>query len=183
MLLPETKEASAGSADSRGALKFDGSIEGAAATLMALKHQWSGETPDRDNLAMYKLMIVPDRGYLDPEMSAKLARFSAQGGAILFSHEATLDDGVFALPNCPVKYTGTCPYTPSYMKLGDDLGAGLAETEFVNYRAGSYAEPITGSHPLGEVWKPYFNREPGEVFVARANSGRFANGISCWRPL
>ena len=162
LLLPETREAAAGDIDSRGAVKIDASIEGAAATLTALKMQWNGETPDRDNLSNYKLLIIPDRGYLDPTMAAKLKQFHARGGLILYSHEATLDNGAFTLPNSPVKYIGQCPYTPSYMKLGDDLGAGLPETEFVNYRAGSYTEALPGSDSLGEVWKPYFNREPGK---------------------
>jgi hypothetical protein len=129
---------------------------------MALKLQWNGETPDRDSLQNYKLVIIPDRGYVDPQMAAKLASYRARGGAILFSHEATLDNGAFALPNCPVNYVEPCPYTPSYMKLGSDLGDGLPETEFVNYRAGSYVEAKSGTSSLGEVWKPYFNREPGQ---------------------
>ena len=162
LLLPESREAASGDLDSRGAVKIDASIEGAAAALTALKHQWNGETPDRDNLSNYKLLIIPDRGYLDSEMAAKLERYRAQGGAILFSHEATLENGAFALLNCPAKYVSQCPYTPSYMKLGHDLGAALPETEFVNYRSGSYVKPVNGSQPLGEVWRPYFNREPGQ---------------------
>ena len=41
------------------------------------------------------------------------------------------------------------------------LGAGLPETEFVNYREGSYVQPVEGAESLGEVWQPYFNRTPG----------------------
>jgi hypothetical protein len=47
------------------------------------------------------------------------------------------------------------------MKLGDILGAGLPDSEFVNYRAGSYVHAIEGAEEWGEVWKPYFNRAPG----------------------
>ena len=162
LLLPENREAAEGEADSRGSLTVDTAIEGVAATLMGLKHQWSGETPDRDNLAAYKLVIIPDRGYLDPGMSAKLRAFQENGGAVLFSHEATLDNGAFSLYNAPVKYIEPCPYTPSYMQLGELLGSALPKTEFVNYRAGSYVAPINGAEPLGDVWKPYFNRTPGQ---------------------
>lgn len=161
LLLPESKEALAGEQDSRGSLKIDASIEGASAMLMALKHQWNGETPDRDHLQNYRLVIVPDRGYLDSGMKAKLEAFQAGGGALLCSHEATLDEGNFGIPNCPVRYEGPCPYTPSYMTLGETLGAGLPESEFVNYRAGSYVHAIAGAEEWGEVWKPYFNRAPG----------------------
>ena len=137
------------------------SFEGAAATLAALKHQWNGETPDRDNLEQYKLVIIPDGGILEDEMRVKLQAFRAGGGAVLFSHEATMADGAFALPDSPVAYLGPCPYTPSYMALGDALGAGEPDTEFVNYQPGSYVAPREGAEALGEVWQPYFNRTPG----------------------
>ena len=136
-------------------------FEGAAATLAALKQQWNGETPDRDNLARYKLVIIPDGGILEDDMRAKLDAFRAGGGAVLFSHEATLTGGAFTLPNSPVEYLGACPYTPSYMKLGGVLGAGEPDTEFVNYQPGSYVRPVSGAKALGEVWQPYFNRTPG----------------------
>ncbi len=162
LLLPENREALTGDEDSRGCVKIDGSIEGTAAILSALKHQWNGETPDRDNLNNYKLLIIPDRGVLDDSMQARLADYLAQGGKVLFSHEATLDNGAFALPNSPVKYIEPCPWTPSYMDLGDTLGAGQPKTEFVNYKPGSSVEPVKDATALGEVWKPYFNRAPGK---------------------
>jgi hypothetical protein len=169
LLLPESAEAEEGESDSRGRVKIDASIEGAAAALTSLKHQWNGETPDRDNLARYKLVIIPDRGYLTPEMTGRLAAFLQQGGKVLFSHEATLHAGAFALPRSPVRYREQCPFTPSYMKLGSDLGARLPDTEFVNYRDGSYVEPVDGAITLGEVWQPYFNRAP-EHFSSHAQT-------------
>jgi hypothetical protein len=169
LLLPESKEALKGEQDSRGLVKIDASIEGAAAMLAALKQQWNGETPDRDNLARYKVVILPDKGYLDEAMRAKLQAYLAGGGTILFSHQATLSDGQFALPNSPARYLEPCPWQPSYMRLGDMLGAGLPETEFVNYRAGSYVEPVGGAQALGEVWQPYFNRAP-EHFSSHAQT-------------
>ena len=69
--------------------------------------------------------------------------------------------GAFVLPDSPVEYLEPCPYTPSYMKLGNTLGAGEPETEFVNYQPGSYVRPLEGAEALGEVWQPYFNRTPG----------------------
>lgn len=162
LLLPKDKEALAGEKDSRGLVHIDSSIEGTAAVLSALKQQWNGETPDRDNLSRYKLVIIPDKGYLEGNMKAKLDAFISNGGAVLFSHEATLANGEFALLNSPVKYVQKCPFTPSYMKLGDVLGAGQPDSEFVNYRDGSYVEPVAGAKALGEVWSSYFNRQPGK---------------------
>jgi hypothetical protein len=160
LILPESKLAAAGEEDSRGSLTIDASVEGAAACLAALKHQWSGESPDRDNLEAYRVVIIPDRGYLSHEMIDRLRAFFLRGGAILFSHEATLSDGSFTLPESPARYVGECPWTPSYMKLGPELGAGLPDTILVNYRAGSYVKPVGGANALGEVWQPYFNRAP-----------------------
>jgi hypothetical protein len=170
LLLPDTQEiAENGEKDTRGLVKIDMSIEGAAATLAALKHQWNGETPDRDNLHNYKVVIIPDHGYLSGDMQARLQAYVSGGGKILFSHEATLHGGQFALPNSPVSYTSECPYTPSYMKLGDVLGAGLPDSEFVNYRAGSYVQPAEGAAAMGEVYQPYFNRAP-EHFSSHAQT-------------
>jgi len=137
------------------------SFEGAAAILAALKQQWNGETPDRDNLDRYRVVIIPDGGVLEDDMRAKLEAFQAGGGAVLFSHEATLADEAFTLPNSPVQYLEPCPYTPSYMKLGETLGRGEPDTEFINYQPGSYVAPLDGTEALGEVWQPYFNRTPG----------------------
>lgn len=144
-----------------GDVKINSSYEGAAAMLLALKQQWNGETPDRDNLSKYKLLILPDRGLLDEALKSRLESYLAQGGAVLFTHEATLAEGHFTLPRSPVDYVQPCPYTPSYMQLGEYLGAGLPSTEFVNYRAGSYVKPKEGAVRLGEIWQPYFNRAPG----------------------
>ncbi|HZO86690.1 MAG TPA: alpha-amylase family protein [Chthonomonadaceae bacterium] len=169
LLLPESKEALHWDQDSRGPVRIDASIEGAAAVLAALKQQWNGETPDRDNLLNYKVVLIPDRGVLDDAMKAKLKAFRAQGGTILFSHEATLMEDKFGLPNSPVHYLEPCPWKPSYMRLGPVLGAGLPETEFVNYREGAYVEPAHGMQVLGEVWQPYFNRAP-EHFSSHAQT-------------
>lgn len=136
-------------------------FEGAAATLSALKHQWNGETPDRDNLSRYKLVTIPDDGVVDTQMAGKLAAFQAGGGAVLFSHRATLDDNGFGLPSSPVRFVQPCPWTPSYMKLGDTLGAGEPDTVFVNYQSGTYVEAVEGAEAFGEVWQPYFNRTSG----------------------
>ena len=170
LLLPDSQEtAECGEQDTRGMVKMDTNIEGAAAALAALKHQWNGETPDRDNLHKYKVIIIPDNGFLTADMRTRLEAYMAQGGKILFSHKAGLNDGQFTVPNAPVRYVQECPYTPSYMKLGDVLGAGLPDSEFVNYRAGSYVEAVDGATALGNVLEPYFNRAP-EHFSSHAQT-------------
>lgn len=169
LLLPPTKEAAERQDSSVGPYRIDASIEGAAAILNALNHQWNGETADRDNLDRYRLVIIPDAGCLTTEMKAKLDRYQANGGAVLFSHQATLSEGEFALSNSPVRYAAPCPWTPSYMRLGEELGSDLPNTEYVQYRDGSYVEPLPGAEPMGEVWQPYFNRAP-EHFSSHAQT-------------
>jgi hypothetical protein len=114
-------------------------------------------------------VIIPDRGWLSPELKSRLTAYLNTGGRVLFSHEATLDGGEFQLPQSPVAYASKCPYTPSYMRLGTDLGSGLPDTEYVNYRDGSYVKPATGAESFGEVWQPYFNRAP-EHFSSHAQT-------------
>ncbi len=150
-------------------VRMNHSFEGAAAALAALKIQWNGETPDRDNLADYKLVILPDSGRLDAQMIEKLKLFIINGGSILFSHEATLHNGEFMLPESPVRFLEACPWKPSYMRLGEVLGKGQPDTEFVNYQSGSFVKGLDGSVSYGEVWQPYFNRSP-EHFSSHAQT-------------
>ena len=161
LLLPAAQAEGANGVGGMNIGTVSAGFEGAAATLAALKHQWNGETPDRDNLSRYQLVIIPDDGFLDARMSAKLEEYLNGGGAVLFSHQATLGGGDFQLPHSPVRYLGPCPWKPSYMRLGEVLGAGEPDTEFVNYQPGSYVEAVHGASMLGEVWQPYFNRAPG----------------------
>ena len=161
LLLPASQGEGVDPSGSMTVIHVTAGFEGAAATLAALKHQWNGETPDRDNLSRYQLVIIPDEGLLDDEMTAKLEKFQAGGGAVLFSHKATLSGGEFRLPHSPVRSLGPCPWEPSYMRLGDVLGAGEPDTEFINYQPGSYVEAVDGATVLGEIWQPYFNRAPG----------------------
>ena len=168
LLLPQTDDEKMRYGDDV-LLKMTPGFEGAASLLAALKMQWDGQTPDRDELQNYKVVIIPDSGAIDDDMQGKLERYVAGGGAILFSHEAGLLDGKFSVPNAPVEYIEKCPYLPSYMRLGDELGAGLPDTEFVQYRAGSYVKPKAGVAALGEVWQPYFQRQPG-LFSSHAQT-------------
>ena len=161
LLLPAAQAEGADGVGGMNVGTVSAGFEGAAATLAALKHQWNGETPDRDNLSRYQLVIIPDDGFLDAQMSAKLEEYLNGGGAVLFSHQATLGGVDFQLPHSPVRYLGPCPWKPSYMRLGEVLGAGEPDTEFVNYQPGSYVEAVHGASVLGEVWQPYFNRAPG----------------------
>ncbi len=161
LLLPAGPSAESALVGGMNIAQVSPGFEGAAAALAALKQQWNGETPDRDNLKNYKLVIIPDDGTLDDAMQAKLAAFQAGGGAVLFSHRATLGADGFTLPASPVTFAGPCPWRPSYMRLGDVLGAGEPDTEFVNYQPGTYVEAVDGAASLGEIWQPYFNRAPG----------------------
>ena len=171
LMLPDHNRETGGLVGDMDVLKVTKNYEGAAAALAALKVQWNGETPDRDNLGKYKVVVIPDAGKLDDAMRGKLQTYLDNGGAVLFSHEATLDDdgSDFLLPNSPVRYVAPCPWTPSYMKLGEELGAGLPDTEFVNYQKSSYVEAVHGAESLGELWQPYFNRAP-EHFSSHAQT-------------
>lgn len=138
----------------------DESSEGAGKILLGLKHQWNVEVSDSD-FSGYKVLIIPDRGKVDARVKEKLLRFVDKGGAIVFSNTATLDEekGEFLCPGAGVKYKAKCEYTPSFMKLGKDLGKNLPDTELVMYEDGSYVSPVKGAQTFGNVCSSYFNRD------------------------
>ena len=62
-------------------LKMTPGFEGAASLLAALKVQWDGQTPDRDELQNYKVVIIPDSGAIDENLRDKLDKFAANAAA------------------------------------------------------------------------------------------------------
>jgi hypothetical protein len=132
------------------------SADGAGRMLHELKHQFNLIYPDAD-LRKYRVVILPDAGRLSAATGKSLAAYVAKGGAVIFSHQATLD-GEFTCPGSPVKYTGPNPFKPSYMDLGADLGKGLPPSNFVFYEDSTYVKTVAGAEAMGKMITTYFNR-------------------------
>lgn len=134
------------------------SPDGAGRMLLELKHQFDLVYPEQD-LSKYKVLVLPDSGYVSPEFRKKLSSYIKGGGAVIASYKAGLEDGKFAVSELPVKFAGDNEYKPSYLKLGSKLGKGLPESEFVFYEDSALVEADKGAESLGNMCSSYFNRK------------------------
>jgi len=157
MMLPPTREedALAAPAGTRGGMSTE--ADGAGRMLLELKHQFDLIYPD-GNLDAYRVVILPDAGYLNAKARKNLAGYLARGGAVLASHQVTLADGAFACPGLPARYVKANPSVPCYLDLGKELGQGLPESHFVFYENSSCVKPAAGARALGRLVGTYFNR-------------------------
>lgn len=157
MMLPGEPE-SGGKAIGAGHMAgLQESVDGAGRMLLELKHQFNLIYPDTD-LTDYKVVILPDRGVVDARLEKALKAFLAKGGAVIASHEASLQDGGFRCPGLPVRYVGGNPSKPCYLELGRELGRGWPSSKFVFYEASTFVKPAAGAVALGRLVSSYFNR-------------------------
>jgi len=133
------------------------SVDGAGRMLLELKQQFNLIFPDTD-LKDYKVVILPDNGAVDASLQKALKSFMAQGGAVIASHKASLQDGKFRCPGLPVRFVGENPSTPCYLDLGKVLGRGWPQSKFVFYDTSVFVKPVAGSLALGQLVGSYFNR-------------------------
>ena len=133
------------------------SADGAGRMLLELKHQFDLIYPDAA-LDRYRVVILPDTGWTSPATRKKLAAFVASGGAVIFSHQATLLDGTFACPGSPVSYFKPNPFKPCYMESDAVLGKSLPESTLVFYDDSSFVKPVAGASAMGKLVGTYFNR-------------------------
>jgi hypothetical protein len=136
---------------------IDESVDGAGRMLLELKQQFNLIYPDTD-LSAYKVVILPDGGVVDAPLRKALKTFLAQGGAVIASHKASLQDGKFLCPGLPVRYVGENPSLPCYLDLGRELGRGWPQSAFVFYEASTFVKPVAGAVGQGRLVSSYFNR-------------------------
>ena len=131
--------------------------DGAAQMLQELKLPFDVTDPSA-KLEAYRLIVLPDEIPVDGELAARLDRFVAQGGKLLLTGTSALDaDGTFAV-DAGIRRSGPpVPFTPSYVRAGKDLDAGITQTPFVVYGTGQ-AIAAEGAEVLAEIVPPYFNR-------------------------
>jgi hypothetical protein len=155
MMLPES--AQQGPEAAPGIASVLPAADGAGRMLLELKQQFDLIYPET-TLGRYRLVVLPDRGYLDEAACRSLAAFLQGGGAILLSHHAGLLDGRFTCPGTPVRYVGPHPFKPCYLTLGRELGRGLPDSAFVMYEDCAQVAPVAGARAMGRLWTTYFNR-------------------------
>ena len=157
MMLPGAPE-EAGKAVGAGHMAgIQEAVDGAGRMLLELKQQFNLIYPDTD-LKDYKVVILPDSGVVEVPLKKALKAFIDRGGAVIASHQASLQDGTFHCPGLPVRYEGGNPSTPCYLELGKTLGQGWPQSKFVFYEASTFVKPVKGAQELGRLVSSYFNR-------------------------
>jgi len=154
MMLPAS---AAAAADPAGQGGMTAAADGAGRMLLELKQQFDLIYPDTD-LAAYKVVVLPDEGWMSPALRRAVAAYVRNGGAVLASHTATLQDGKFACPGLPVTFMKANPAKPCYLDLGKTLGAGLPDSTYVFYEDSACVKAAAGAVSMGRLVDTYFNR-------------------------
>ena len=136
------------------------SVEGAAQMLLESAVQFDIVDPD-GAIDKYGVVILADKGKIDPKLAEKLRVYLSQGGKLLVSGVAGLSDGKFVLDEIPVEYKEASPTVPSYIRPDSTLTAGneLADDyDYVIYNAAHVVAPVAGATTFGQLRRALFNR-------------------------
>ncbi len=140
------------------------SVLGASQLLEELALQFDVIDRDQD-LAGYKLVIVPEDFHAGPAYQRKLDAFAAAGGKIIACGQGGLS-GEGAYPSCfGCKTAGTNELYPDFLLPEGAMGKGLeADAEYAIYLAGEKLSP-TSARPVMCARAPFFARE-GDRFCS-----------------
>jgi hypothetical protein len=132
-------------------------IQGAGKMLMELQipHAVIDETMD---FSPYKLLILPDKGRLDPGVRDKLTRFLQKGASLLLSHESGVASNgwSFAL-DIGADCEGQSSFDVEYIEVCDALSEGVVRSPLLLYQSGVKAR-VHDAEILAHTWQPQFNR-------------------------
>jgi hypothetical protein len=139
----------------------DSAAGGAYRMLVEAHHQFD-VVDERHDWSRYRVLILPDKLRLDPDLAAKVRHFTAAGGKVIASHRsgvaADRDRDDFVLPELGVRYLAEARHSPDYVAARPALASGVPATEHVFYERGLEVEILPGAEPLADVWHPYFDR-------------------------
>lgn len=113
----------------------------------------------------YKVLILPDVGGYDTALIEKIKAFAANGGKVIASAEALLQDGKFFLDTGAV-YKGKNEFSPTYFVPQFPTVNG--DTQYI-MRCNSYLFDCTDGTTQALVQNPYFNRTR-EHFCSHAHA-------------
>ncbi len=137
----------------------DTSNAGAMRMLLEAHHQFDFVDGEAD-WTPYRVLVLPDKVPLAPALATKLRAYLAGGGKVIASYHAGLTpEGTdFALKEFGLTSLGEAPNLPDYAWPRPELGAPLADTEYVMYEQGLAVRPEPGTQVLADTYAPYFNR-------------------------
>ncbi|MBW5445273.1 beta-galactosidase [Cohnella sp. CFH 77786] len=107
----------------------------------------------------YRVILLPDRVFVDDGLKRKLSEFLQRGGKVLATGSSgmTADRKTFAL-DLGVRPLGPNPYRPSYIRPNFPLQA-LGSASFIMYGEGQMVELTDSGSELASQENPYFNRD------------------------
>ena len=136
-----------------------GTNDGAVRMLTQLKHQFDVLAPDA-RLDAYELLILPDSLRVDASLASRLSAYVGAGGSLLLSGTSGLDGNLAPmLEEAGVAAEGMSPYQTTYVRLGREIGKGIAATDHVMYERTVRLRAAGGARVLARVVEPYFDRD------------------------
>jgi len=103
-----------------------------------------------------KLLILPEEFDPQPALAEKLRRFVAGGGKVLLTGRTAATSGF----DFGAEFDGPGAFSPTYLLPAEAVRPEFIETPFV-VRAANWNIRVTRGESLGDIYEPYFNREPG----------------------
>lgn len=139
--------------------RVDGAGGGAARMLLEGHYQFDIVDTQAD-WSGYKVLILPDKVTMTPDLAKQFGDYLRNGGKILASYESGLakDGSDFIFDELPVEYVGPAKFSPDFVTPGA-LGEGIADTPHVMYERGMEVKAKPEAKTFGTVSDPYFNRE------------------------
>lgn len=151
------------------------SIRGVSRMLAEGGHQFD-IVDTRSDISPYKVLILPDRIPVSPELAERLQAHLAKGGAVIGSMESGLnsEQTEFAFTGFGVRMKEEMTRDEEgdlvrgreyprfayadYLLPKGVIARGLAETEYAMYMKGLEVEALEGAEVLADVVLPYYNR-------------------------
>ena len=117
------------------------------------------------DFSSYKLLILPDVSGFDAEMIEKIRAYVANGGKVIASGKALVDNGEFFL-DIGADYMGENSFSPTYLVPVYETANGV--TEYL-MRCNSYLIQAKDCETVAYMQNPYFNRT-AEHFCSHAHT-------------
>jgi hypothetical protein len=113
----------------------------------------------KQDLAAYKVVVLPDGIRVDDTLKARLETFFAGGGRVLATGESGLNiaGDAFAI-DLGARYLGPAGYRPDYYRPNAAL-PNLGDAAFIMFGQGQKVAANPGASVHGSRENPYFNRE------------------------
>lgn len=136
-----------------------GSDSDAGAVRMLLEGKFLFDVIDLEqDMAPYKVVILPDYVAVDEALQLKLEQYVAQGGKILATGWSGLAvDGSGFVLDLGIRYEGLNQFRPDYFRPSFEPGR-LGEASYIFYAQGQRIS-LDGGLELGSREDPYFNRD------------------------